>query len=88
MLAVGGVGVEPLLALGLGALARRADVHHPLGAVDALGHRERARVQGVGELLVVLGDDARAAAVRAVELDQLEVEHGRDLRDRAVQLRA
>ena len=38
-----------------------------------LGEREGARVERVGELLVVLGDDAGAAAVRAVELDELDV---------------
>ena len=78
MLAVLGVGVEPLLALGLRALARRADVHHQL-AVGALGERERAGVQRVGELLIVLGDHARPAARRPVELDQLDIEQRRDL---------
>ena len=43
-----------------------------------LGQRERPRVQRVGELLVVLGDDAGAAARRAVELDELEVQQRRD----------
>ena len=61
VLAVLGVPVEALLALGLGALAGRADVHHQL-AVGLLGERERARVERVGELLVVLGDHAGAAA--------------------------
>ena len=59
--AVLGVGVEALLALALRALAGRADVHHQLGALDLLGQRERAGVQRVGQLLVVLGDDAGAA---------------------------
>ena len=86
VLAVLGVRVEALLALGLRALAGRADVHHQLGALDLLGERERARVERVGELLVVLGDDAGAAAARAVELDELDVEQRRDLRHRAVQL--
>jgi hypothetical protein len=86
VLAVVGVRVEALLALGLRALARRADVHHQRGALDLLGQRERARVQRVGELLVVLGDDARAAARGAVELDELEVEQRGDLRHRAMEL--
>ena len=86
VLAVVRVRVEALLALGLRALARRADVHHQRGALDLLGERERARVQRVGELLVVLGDDAGAAARRAVELDELEVQHRRDLGHRAVEL--
>ena len=47
--------------------------------VDLLGEREGARVERVGELLVVLGDDAGAAAARAVELDELDVEQRRDL---------
>src|SRR3712207_6957311 len=47
--------------------------------------RSRARVQRVDELLVVLGDHAGAAAVRAVELDHLDVELRRDLRHRPVQ---
>jgi hypothetical protein len=84
--ALGVVGVEPLLALGPRALAGRADVHHPGGALDPLCHRERPRVQRVGKLLVVLGDHTRAAAVRAVELDELEVELGGDLRDSPMQL--
>ena len=42
--------------------------------------------ESVGELLVVLGDHARSAAVCAVELDQLDVQQRRDLRHRAVQL--
>ena len=77
--AVLGAGVEALLALGLRALAGRADVHHQVGALDLLGQRERARVQRVGELLAVLGDDAGAAALRAVELDELDVEQRGDL---------
>ncbi len=83
--AVLGVRVEALLALALRALAGRADVHHQL-AVGLLGERERARVERVGELLVVLGDHAGAAAVGAVELDQLDVEQRRDAGHRAVQL--
>jgi hypothetical protein len=84
--AVLGVRVEALLALALGALAGGADVHHQLGAVDLLGEREGARVERVGELLVVLGDHAGAGAARAVELHQLDVEQWRDLGHRAVQL--
>ena len=84
--AVLGVRVEPFLALRLGALAGRADVHHQLRPVDLLGEREGARVERVGELLVVLGDHAGAGAAGAVELDQLDVEQRRDLRHRAVQL--
>ena len=89
MLAVGRVRVQALLALALRALAGRADVHHQLGAACdlLLGERERARVERVGELLVVLGDHAGAAAGRAVELDELDVQQRRDLRHRAVQLR-
>src|SRR5207248_8434820 len=87
VLAIGGVGVEALLALRLRALARGADVHHPERAVHALRHCERAGVQRVHELLVVLGDHAGAAAVRAVELDQLDVEPGRHGGHRAVELR-
>ena len=82
--AVGGVGVETLLALRLGALAGRADVHHRQPGL--LGEREGARVERVGELLVVLGDDAGAAAVGAVEFDQLDPEPLCDQRHRAVQL--
>ncbi len=82
--AVGGVGVESLLALRLGALAGRADVHHR--QVGLLGEREGAGVERVGELLVVLGDDAGAAAVRAVEGDQLDAELLGDELHRAVQL--
>ena len=52
-----------------------------------LGEGERARVERVGELLVVLGDHAGAGAAGAVELDQLDVEQRRDLGHRAVQLR-
>ena len=84
--AVLGVGIEALLALALRALTGRADVHHQLGAVDALGQGEGAGVQRVGQLLVVLGDHARAGAARAVELDELDVEQRRDLGHRAVQL--
>ena len=80
-----GVGVQALLALGLGALAGRADVHHQL-AVRPLGQRERPGVQRVRELLVVLGDHAGPAAGGAVELDQLDVEQRRDLRHRSVKL--
>ena len=86
MLAVLGVGVEPLLTLGLRALARRADVHHQL-AVGPLGQRERAGVQRVGELLIVLGDHAGPAARGPVELDQLDIEQRRDLRHGSVELR-
>src|SRR6185503_4539020 len=83
--AVCGARVEALLALGLRALAGRADVHHARGALDALGQCEGTRVERVGELLVVLRYHARAAAVRAVELDKLQVEQRRDLGDRSVQ---
>ena len=86
VVAVLGVGVQALLALGLRALAGGADVHHQL-AVGLLGQREGARVERVGQLLVVLGDHAGAAAGGAVELDQLEVEQRRDLGHRTVQLR-
>ena len=60
-----------------------------IGAVRdlLLGERERARVERVRELLVVLGDHAGAAAGGAVELDELDVQHRRHLRHRAVQLR-
>ncbi len=85
MLAVAAVGVEPLLAFALRALAGGADVHHR--QVGLLGEGEGAGVEGVGELLVVLGDDAGAAAVGAVERDHLDAESvGRELH-RAVQLR-
>ena len=84
--AVLGVGVEALLALRLGALAGRADVHHQLGSLHLLGQGEGARVERVGQLLVVLGDHAGARAAGAVELDQLDVQQRRDLRHRAVQL--
>ena len=47
VLAVGVVGVQPLLALRLRALAGRADVHHRRRAVDRLGDRERAGVERV-----------------------------------------
>src|SRR5581483_2375361 len=87
VLAVLGVGVQALLALALGALAGGADVHHQIRPLDLLGERERAGVQGVGELLVVLGDHTGATAARAVELHQLDVEQRRDLRHRSVQLR-
>src|ERR1019366_7682805 len=63
----------------------RADVHHQL-AVGLLGHREGARVQRVGELLVVLGDHAGTTAVGTVELDQLDVQQRRDGGHRAMQL--
>ena len=66
-------GVESLLALGLRTLARGADVHHRDAGL--LRHGERARVERVRELLVVLGNHAGAAAVRAVELHQLDAEH-------------
>ena len=82
--AVVGVRVEALLALRLGALAGRADVHHRQPGL--LGEREGAGVERVGELLVVLGDHAGAAAVGAVELDQLDAEPLGDQRHRAVQL--
>ena len=82
--AVAGVGVEALLALGLGALAGRADVHHRQPGL--LGEREGAGVEGVGQLLVVLGDHAGAGAVGAVELDQLDPEALGDQGHRAVQL--
>src|SRR2546427_5052843 len=86
VLAVGRARVEALLALALGALARRADVHHQLRVLDLLREGESARVERVGELLVVLGDHAGARAAGAVELYQLDVEQRRDLRHRAVQL--
>src|SRR4029079_2369787 len=57
-----------------------------LRPLDALRERERPRVERVGELLVVLGDDAGAGAAGAVELDELDVEHRGDLRHRAVRL--
>ena len=81
--------VQALLALALRALARRADVHHQLGAARdlLLGEREGAGVERVRELLVVLGDHAGAAAGGAVELDELDVQQRRDPRHRAVQLR-
>jgi hypothetical protein len=82
-----GVGVQALLALALCALAGRADVHHQLGVLDALGQREGPGVERVGQLLVVLGDDAGAAARGPVELDELDVEQRSDLRHRAVELR-
>ena len=47
--------------------------------LDLLGERERARVERVGQLLVVLGDHAGAAAAGAVELDELDVEQRGDL---------
>ena len=84
--AVLGVRVQALLALALGALAGRADVHHQLRSMHLLGERERARVERVRQLLVVLGDHARSATVGAVELDQLDVQQWRHLRHRAVQL--
>src|SRR5919198_3490694 len=83
--AVLGVRVQALLALALRSLARRADVHHQ-HAVGLLRERERARVERVGELLVVLGDDAGAAAARAVELDQLDIEQRGHLGHGAVEL--
>ena len=86
MLAVLRVGVQALLALALRPLAGRAYVHHQLRPLHLLGEGEGASVQRVGELLVVLGDHARAGAARPVELDQLEVQQGRDLGHRAVQL--
>ena len=42
-----------------------------------LGEREGAGVERVGQLLVVLGDHAGAAAVGAVEFDQLDAELAR-----------
>ena len=57
-----------------------------IGSAGLLGEREGARVQRVGELLVVLGDHAGARAVGAVELDQLDPEPLGDQRHRAVQL--
>jgi hypothetical protein len=81
---VGGVGVESLLALRLGALAGRADVHHRQPGL--LGEREGAGVEGVDELLVVLGDHAGPAAIGAVELDQLDPQSVGDERHRPVQL--
>ncbi len=82
------VRVQALLAFALRALAGRADVHHQVGAVGdlLLGEREGARVEGVGQLLVVLGDHAGATAGGAVEGDELDVEHRRDHGHRAVQL--
>ena len=80
------VRVEALLALRLRALAGGADVHHRQLGPGLLRERERPCVQRVGELLVVLGDDAGAAAGRAVELDELEVQQRCDVLHRAVQL--
>ena len=51
-----------------------------------LGEGEGAGVERVGELLVVLGDHPGAAAVGAVEGDQLDPEPLGDQRHRAVQL--
>jgi hypothetical protein len=82
--AIGRVGVEALLALALGALTGRADVHHRQPGL--LGEGEGPRVERVGELLVVLGDDPGAAAVGAVEFNQLDPELLGDDRHRAVQL--
>ncbi len=82
---VGRVGVESLLALRLRALAGRADVHHREPGL--LGEGEGAGVERVGQLLVVLGDHAGAAAVGAVEGDQLDPERLGDPGHRAVQLR-
>src|SRR5512139_2073596 len=76
---------EALLTLGLRPLAGRADVHHRQPGL--LGEREGTRVEGVGELLVVLGDHAGAAAIGAVELDELDAESLGDQAHRAVQLR-
>ncbi len=81
---VGGIGVEALLALRLGALTGRADVHHRQPGL--LGEGEGARVEGVGQLLVVLGDDPGAAAVGAIQFDQLDAEPLSDQCHRAVQL--
>src|SRR5215207_5220858 len=75
---------QALLALGLGALAGRADVHHR--QAGPLGEGEGARVERVRELLVVLRDHAGAAAVGAIELDQLDAEGVGDQCRRAVQL--
>ena len=80
-------GVEALLALALRALAGGADVHHQVGALDLLREGEGAGVEGVGELLAVLGDHAGPAAAGTVELDELDVEQRRDLLHRAVKLR-
>ena len=55
--------------------------------VILLGEGERPRVQRVRELLVVLGDHARAAARGAVQRHELDVQQRGDLRHRAVQLR-
>src|SRR5438105_4086199 len=80
------VGVQALWAPALRPLAGRADVDHQLGSVDLLGERERARVQRVCQLLVVLGDHAGAGAAGAIQLDQLEVEQRCHLGHRPVQL--
>ena len=84
MRAVGAVGVQALLTFRLGPLTGGADVHHRQPGL--LGEREGAGVQGVGQLLVVLGDHAGAAAVGAVEGHQLEAQPVGDKRHRAVQL--
>jgi hypothetical protein len=55
--------------------------------LDLLGHRERAGVERVDQFLVVLGDHSGAAAVGAIELNELEVEPGGDSRHRPVELR-
>src|SRR3954453_19920209 len=89
MLAVLAVPVQALLALALRALTGRADVHHQRGAVGdlLLGERERAGVEGVGQLLVVLGDYAAPPARGTAELDRVDVRPRRAPRHRAVQLR-
>ena len=45
-----------------------------IGRPGLLGEGEGAGVERVGELLVVLGDHAGAAAVGAIELDELDAE--------------
>jgi glycosyltransferase involved in cell wall biosynthesis len=54
--------------------------------VTIMGADDRMLPSYVRELLVVLGDDAGAAAGRAIELDELDVQQRGDLRHRAVQL--
>jgi succinate dehydrogenase / fumarate reductase iron-sulfur subunit len=58
----------------------------PSALKGLLGEREGAGVERVGELLVVLGDDAGAGAVGPVELDQLAPEALGDQAHRPVQL--
>src|SRR5262249_19199153 len=74
-----------LLALRLGSLAGRADVHHPEPGL--LGEGEGTGVERVGELLVVFGDHPGAAAVGAIERDQVDPEPVGDQGHRAMELR-